>query len=156
MYNLHQKEGKKYKNDIEEIAKGQKGLKWPPYIKPKLHIYNTNTTSTKQIKDLHCKHGQKLTNFCHIQLFDLIWIHFRSFNIFAVFNFGNFTSSFLLLLNHNWFSCACHSIPWLLHTNYIKMTGSYHVFEKTVDCNNFGNTKNYIQISDYIFKQFQG
>ena len=46
------------KDDIEEMAKDQKDLEWPfPIYKPTLHIYNTNPTSTKQIKGLHNKHA---------------------------------------------------------------------------------------------------
>ena len=45
------------------MAKGQKGLEWPsPMYKPRLHIYNTNLTSKKQIKGLHNKHAPKLQN----------------------------------------------------------------------------------------------
>ena len=52
------------KDDIEEMAKGQKGLEWPPPIyKPRVHIYNTNPKSTKQIKGLHKNIPPKLTNF---------------------------------------------------------------------------------------------
>ena len=52
------------KDDIEEMTKG---LEWPsPIYKPKLHIYHTNPTSTKQIKGLYNKHAPKLTIFAII------------------------------------------------------------------------------------------
>ena len=55
------------KDDIEEMAKGQKGLEWAsPIYKPRLHIYSTNLTSTNQIKGLHNKHAPKLPNISNI------------------------------------------------------------------------------------------
>ena len=53
-YIIHQKNIKKTiqdKDDIEEMAKGQKGIWLSPIYKPtcRLHIYNTNLTSTKQV-----------------------------------------------------------------------------------------------------------
>ena len=42
------------------MVKGQISLKWlSPVYKPKLHIYNTIRTSTKQIKGLKNEHAPK-------------------------------------------------------------------------------------------------
>ena len=48
---------------IEELVKGQKGLKWPfPYINFS-YTYNTFLTNIKQIKGLHNERAPKVTNF---------------------------------------------------------------------------------------------
>ena len=51
------------KHDIEEMAKGQTGLKWPPLYEITLHTYTVSHTSTKQIehqKTKQTKHAPKL------------------------------------------------------------------------------------------------
>ena len=57
------------------MAKGQKGLEWPsPIYKPRLHIYNTNPTSTQQIKGPHNKHISRLLWFYQTDKMIFLWI----------------------------------------------------------------------------------